>query len=588
MLKKLFLFALALFFSVQPVLAHAVDLGSAFDNLLGPGAAVGVNKPGRYQSGARNSFVAGGLEMRVPRGNSAPQLMSVTPPRIVAGCNGISAHFGGFSFISGAEFELMLKTIASGAALGFVSMMTLKILCPPCEAVVQFLKTAAQQAARLAKDACQWGRDMASKFAAGMSSDSNPESVCGTTIMAGAGSHDFLQATNDACNGLRSAIDSLLGENTDPNKPGSRDADKDQATKCEAGGAGNRTWARLRSFDVEGTVNSTTTVPDPTSEGYLRKIILMNLLGAEMYYAGTKSDPNATSTDVASSTVGCEVSSGPPTQLTENNPHAYCTPPIDSAGMVGLFLCGAPSDSGVLPGEPGDRVKEYCNTMIKTEGADKTLASQLYICDDKDLIQCSYLHLTSASNVFKGPGFLTTINKTLLAGVEAIRKNEAMPADVLRLMQVAPFPLYQAMNAAAVYPAAAIDLIDSMSILVAEQVTIAYLDDLLRMPGRQSSANKANCLTQAQAQQILTHVSSLRAANFSRKQQIAQNISVQEALSEQIRQINLAIQKQVMNQDMLSNARFGQQVNNYLSPNVAKPADSTGGTSTTPATPTTP
>lgn len=562
MSKKLITFTLAAVMTLQPFAANATDLNAAFGNLLSPGGTVSVNEPGRYQSGARNSFIAGGLEMRVPKSSNAGQMFSVTPPRITAGCNGISAHFGGFSFISGAEFEQMLKSIASGAALGFVSMMVMKTLCPPCEAVVQFLKTAAQQAARLSKDSCKWGQDMAAKWMAGESSQSNTMQVCGTSLASSGSGSDYLklmESIDGACNSMTKAVDALVGENpAAASNPASA-----AKLQCDIG-VGNVTWQRLRAFDVSGAGGAGGGTVAET--GYRRKLLLLNMLGTELNQGGSAGTATASS---------CEVDdAGTKLSPSEENKTVFCPPKLRPADVVGLFLCGNPDAAGAPTGSQSERVNEYCSTFytaastVAAGSFGRLTANKVYQCSD-DKALCNTLTLTDTSAIAQGEGFLVQINKTLLKGVELVRTNQEMTPDVLRLMQVAPYPLYQAINAAAVYPSAAADLIDAMSILVAEQTTVAFLDDALRLEGR-TTGGKATCLTQAQATTILDAVGSMRSANRARLQQIAQNISTQEMLSEQIRSVNLAIQRQVMSQDMLASGQFGQAVGKALSQNVSK------------------
>jgi hypothetical protein len=561
MKTKIFAYLMTFVMAFQPLLAQAADLGSAFDNLLSGGTAVSVNSPGRYQSGARNSFVAGGLDMRVPRGASAPQLFSVTPPRIAAGCNGISAHFGGFSFISGAEFEQLLKSIASGAALGFVSMMVLKNLCPQCEAVVQFLKTMAQQAARLAKDSCQIGQNLARAFLDGASTsgETGSREVCGATISGlTGGDGDYLSAMNNTCTSVTKAVDAMLSANPEAQGNTPEAKAKREELKCVLG-AGNVTWQRLRNFDFEGTTGG-------SEEGYKRKLLLMNMLGVELRPSGDEAKP-----------ASCPTGGGSENTVsgTEEDPKkvAFCPPKIQPADAVGMFMCGAPTATNVPPGDPSARVKEYCATFYagSAESAGGSYNSikgaKIYTCKEDDKVGCTQLDLSDASVLIGGVGFLTRINKLLLDGVDAVRKNEPMPTEVLMLMQVAPFPLYQAINAAAVYPSAAADLIDAMSILVAEQAAVAYLDESLRLSGRTGEA--VGCLTPEQGRQILEAVASMRAANRERLKLIAQNINVQQALSEQIRQVNLAIQRQVMSADMLATGTYAQALTRSLTPTNA-------------------
>lgn len=571
MFKKIMTFFMALLVVMQPMVATATDLDAAFGNLLGPGAVASVNKPGAYQSGARNSFVAGGMEMRVPRTSGMPQLFSVTPPRISAGCNGISATFGGFSFISGAEFEQSLKSIASGAALGFVSMMVMKTMCPPCEAVVQYLKSAAQMAARLSKDSCQWGQDMAQKFMEGNSTQTNTKEVCGATVSDNGTASDYLAATKDACNSVTSAVKAIL----DANPNAATNPDTKAALLC-AVGAGNNTWQRLAAFDSEGANSSATAT---SSDGYRRKLLLLNLLGAELGLA-----------EDGSKAAYCHTDDGQEEKPDEVTKTVWCKPRLNPQDAMGLFMCG---DRSTVAASANDsqRVADYCKSFYENATSSSTTGGSLsvikntkvYYCKD-GAATCNQMELTDAGVIVQGKGFLPHVNELLRLGVKAVRDDTPMPNDVIRLMQVAPYPLYQAINAAAVYPTAADDLVDSMSILVAEQVAVAYLDDVLRMSGRKTAKGKS-CVSPKQATQILDTVASIRAGNKARLMQLAQNISVQEALSEQIRQVNLAIQKQVMSQDMLATGGYAQAVTKALSPNVA--AGITG-TAPAPAAPTTP
>jgi len=554
---------MALLMAMQPLVASATDLNAAFGNLLGPGGAASVNKPGNYQSGARNSFVAGGLEMRIPRASSSAQLFSVTPPKVTAGCNGISATFGGFSFISGAEFEQSLKSIASGAALGFVSMMVMKTMCPPCEAVIQFLKTAAQQAARLSKDSCQWGQELAQKFLAGESSQGDPTAVCGTTISGSGMTKDFLEATDTACKTVKKAVDAIVAANPEA----ASNPDSKAALQCEIGvGSGNMTWKRLSAFDADGASASSV-----NSDGYRRKLLLLNLLGAELGQDG-EADNVYCMTESADSTKWIR-----PTGDESKSTAAYCPPRLNAQDAIGLFMCGDPTSANVPVGSSSGRVAEYCQSFYESSSSSAATggslshlkAKMVYQCMDSPAT-CQQLSLGKASDALMGgQGFLVSVNNLLREGVDAVRKNTKMPANVIALMQVAPYPLYQAINAAAVYPAAADDLVDSMSILVAEQAAVSLLDDTLRLHGRESMKDKG-CMTPQQATKVLEMVGAMRAASKARRQEIGQNIAIQEALTEQIRQINLTIQKQVMTQDMLATGTYAQGVNAALSPNVSK------------------
>ncbi len=560
--KKLACLFLALTTLLQPFAAQAVDLGSAFTNLVGPDAAYSMQKPGRFQSAARGGFSGGAFEMKVPRGSNVPQLFSVTPPNISVGCNGISAHFGGFSFISGKEFEALLKRIASGAALGFVTSLVMKTLCPPCEAVVQELKTAAQTAARLARDSCQWGREMGEKFLAGTGVSGGQSEMCSSTAASNNSDGDSLSAFSGLCSSLSSAAKALHEFNESAGDTEEQKAAKRTQADCTAT-SGNQTWRKLAAFDGSGTFES------GSDENYRRKLLLLNIMGAELQISGDD-DP-----------VSCETGNGEKWTATNNEPHKYCPPPMDNAKLVGHFMCGSPAvvQQAVADGKISGTVQKYCADYI---GTSEAASGKVWRCgtgaggvlSQAEKSSCNVLTLTTSDTLFTGEGFLISVSSLLREAVERVRTGnpnaftDETGRKIVRLVQVAPYPLYQAINAAAVYPSAASDLIDSISVLVAEQFAYAMFDELLRLDGRSSSSI---CLSRPQATELLKFLESFRASNYARKTQMSQNMAMQQALTEQIRQINVAIQRQVMSDDMLSNGRMGNALNNAVSGVVSKP-----------------
>lgn len=582
-MKLLLTFILALLMTFEPLSAYAVDLSAAFANLMPPGSAATVNQPGRYQSGARTSYFAGGLSVAAPSVSAPPNLFSVTPPSINAGCGGISATFGGFSYISGAEFQQMVKSIASGAALGFVSMIVMKGLCPPCEAVVQFLKTAAQQAARLSIDSCRLGQAEGAKFAGqlfGSGSGSSTENVCGAEMSTGTGAYsDFLGALQQGCNNMTSAVNSLMST-ADPNNPQAK-----QGIACQVG-AGNVTWGQLSAFDSSDTQDS-----------YDRKLLLMNLLGIQLQPLG--------STPVSCKQPGGQVLTVDPNDSTRG---VYCPPTVTVQDVVGYFMCGSQADnvsqttpgyapssaaSGAAPlGSAGDtNITRYCSSFYNSSSTGPNQGSYnglldkpIYTCDDSLGSQgCNKVDLENASVLLGGTGFVVQVHNVLMEGVNAVITNQPMPSDVIKLVQVAPFPLYQAINAAAVYPSAAGDIIDSMSVLVAEQIAVAFFNQMVHSPGRAGGVLPA-CITPAQGTQLLKAIGAMQGANYRRLTLLAQNFNIQQGLAEQIRQINLAIQQQVLSSDMLAQGKLTQAMNDVVFQNIGAPQGQNGGSPTTSST----
>lgn len=557
---------------MYPVTSGAVDLGNAFNTLLGPNASAVANGPGRYQSGARIGFTGGGLDIRVPRGGNVPALFSITPPNFEAGCNGISAHFGGFSFISGAEFEALLKQIASGAVTGFVTSLLFKTLCPICEAVIQELKTAAQVAARLARDSCAIGKELGNKFLAGMGVTPDSSSLCAVTASAKNGSPDALSAFSGLCDGLQSVHSTLKDFNEATASfagGGAGDAKaneiaKELSTSCGAS-TGNLTWNRLNALDAAGGITT-------DDDSYRRKLILMNIMGIEMVHGGEAGS--------------CELpGSSEPLKTTEKDARPpYCPPPLSAEQLVGVFMCGDLETVAALPATSS--VRKYCSDVYDYQaagvsgGASANANNRVWTCEgaDGDSLKratCLNVKLVPVKDVVKGTGILLQVNTLLRDAVARVRSNTPFHTNVngidgtriIQLLQAAPYPLYQAINAAAVYPAAAEELMDTMSVLVAEQFAYALFDETIRLSGR-SAPGGGYCITKNQADSMLEFIGKLRAFNHSRKVQIAQNFTVQEGLTEQIRQLNVAIQRQVISADMLHNGQAAQAFNKAVSASI--------------------
>jgi hypothetical protein len=181
-------------------------------------------------------------------------------------------------------------------------------------------------------------------------------------------------------------------------------------------------------------------------------------------------------------------------------------------------------------------------------------------------------------NLVRGPGFAYQVNRLLREGARRVRANDMALGEgddgkkLLGLIQAAPYPIYQAINAAAVYPAAADDLLDTMSILVAEMMAYEYFDEFLRLSGRSGNGTR---LVNKHLDRVYLAMGELRGQVSERRRLIGQNIALQEALNEQIRSINLAIQRQVLTTDMLNANRFAVSAGNPQAGGSSSPGPTT-------------
>jgi hypothetical protein len=563
MFQRLLLSCLLLFASFG---AYAADLGSAFDNLVSPGAAMTVNKPGRFQSAARNTFVAGGADLRFPR-RTSPSLVSVTPPSLSAGCGGISAHFGGFSFISGGEIEQMIRSIAQNSQ-GMVISMAIKTLCPMCESVIQAMSRMAQQASKMSMDSCAVATNLANtladSFGSGPGSTEVRRGVCAQATVAKGETPDWFKALDGACDTAMKAlktVESQLDElqNKAPKGPdGQSLASQEERLQKHMG---NLTWILLNSV-----------IKDKSEESTAQKLMLLNLLGTRI---------------VASDAYcGAPVPSGGAAASEQEGDGIACLPRLEAKEAVALFMCGLPEKGADGTGSfdnyaiaKSRALTEYCrswfapqtDTTGKVTGAGDwdrvSRAVQLWSCVGNDWDKCTRMELVPLTemNLVRGPGFAWQVNRLLREGARRVRANDMALNEgedgqqLLGLIQAAPYPIYQAINAAAVYPAAADDLLDTMSVLVAEAMAFHYFDDFLRIAGRADTGVR---VANTYLDKIHLAMGEMRGYVQERRRLIAQNIALQEGLNEQIRSINLAIQRQVLTTDMLNANRFAVSAGN--------------------------
>lgn len=561
MLKQLICVGLAVSLGASPLVVNAQNLDNTFSALLGGSGVATFNSPGGFSSQARSGFSAGGVEVRIPRvGATTPQLLSITPPRITAGCGGISAHFGGFSFISGAEFSALLKQIASGAALGFVTSLVMKTLCPPCEAIVQELKTTAAQAAKMMKDACQWGAEKGASFRQGLTGSANLDMNCAQIVANENKAADSLQGWTNSCNTIAKAgswlRSNLPAEDTTTAAGKAQAAANTAALACGAG-FGNQTWAILGAFDLAPS----SATAEQLEDSYKRKLLLLNILGAELGPTGGLQEASCSYADRETFDMRVYLATNPA------DASHYCAPPADSKLLTGIFLCGAPDTSGKVAAGTSERVKGYCAAYFAKAPAATLVSTSLWTCADNKT-DCNVLVASPARNVVTGEGFMVAVNRLLMEAVARVRNgtgfDDPTGRQIMQLIQVAPYPLYQAINASAVYPAAGADLMDSMSILVGEQFAYALLDESLRITNRQGTGT---CnLSRMQASKMLDFITQLRGEAQDRKEVIGANFTLQQGITRQIHEINLAIQQQTMSEDLLGAGRLTESINNAVTP----------------------
>ncbi|XCE77801.1 conjugal transfer pilus assembly protein TraH [Mangrovibacter phragmitis] len=125
------------------------DLNSYFGSL---GYSGNVSKAQAWQGQAAGYITGGSVYLRDPVKNV--QLISMQVPSLNAGCGGIDAYLGAFSFINGAELQRFVKQIMSNAA-GYAFDLALQTVTPELKQAKDFLQKLATDVNSTNMSSCQ-------------------------------------------------------------------------------------------------------------------------------------------------------------------------------------------------------------------------------------------------------------------------------------------------------------------------------------------------------------------------------------------------------------------------------------------------
>lgn len=113
---------------------------------------INVTPGGSYNTQRRGVISGGSLSMR----NKVvhPNLVSWVPPSAKGGCNGIDLFGGSFSFINGAQFTQLARSIAQ-AAVGYAFQLAIEGMCPTCAQVISKLQSEVEKMNSLMRNSCE-------------------------------------------------------------------------------------------------------------------------------------------------------------------------------------------------------------------------------------------------------------------------------------------------------------------------------------------------------------------------------------------------------------------------------------------------
>ncbi len=138
--------AAAVTFSSLPRESHA-GLKEAMNEMF---VSTSTN-PQMIETQRLRGFTGGSMTLKAP--GKGISIVQFAAPRMDAGCGGIDIFFGSFSFINGAQFEQLVRSIAANA-VGFAIKAAINGMCSPCGAIIEKLEEAIRELNAMAKNTC--------------------------------------------------------------------------------------------------------------------------------------------------------------------------------------------------------------------------------------------------------------------------------------------------------------------------------------------------------------------------------------------------------------------------------------------------
>jgi hypothetical protein len=525
----------------------ATDANTAFSNLL---ANTSTSGPGYYTSGARNVFVAGNLNVWVP--HDQVQLISITPPSFSAGCGGISAYFGGLSFISGASFQKLFQDIP--ALLGYAIELGVRTLCPMCADILAELQKLAQEAAKMSMDSCALAQSLVNTVADKVGVPTGASSCADISSSGGSGS-DYMDAMSTLCQGWNTAkswIDNQIASLTKSN-PSQGAALAAQTSNQN----GNVLWQQLTLAGYSNT--------------YVKEVIL-SIQGYTSVYT------DAGGTVHNETEPGWTASAGHSIGETLLDIILYGTDPATTAKTLATRAANQPT----IYTSVANRAKDIANNahyetlpFYVCTAADGTVAPAqtpatgsdgkhpyLRMCDTHDPSKDTVAAVgqSGAVPLLTPQGLIISVADTLKDAVNAISAGTKIPPQAIELMQITPLPVYQMVNIAAVFPDVASQLVDNYSEFIAYLIAQEVVSSWLRI-GQIPDGITTGISGDSQGAALKALGEMLKDIEVSTKgkmQDISSALTFQDALLASIRQVNDVIYQSVAGTGLQGNLLFVQ------------------------------
>lgn len=161
----------ACIFALTTINANADWIGD-FYNAAGAGS--NVTMPQAISSQSAVGFSGGGLTWRVPNKNFQP--VRITPPSLKAGCGGIDAYLGSYSFVNKDEFVQALRNFGQ-AAVGYFFELALRTMAPEIAVTLDVINDLATRMNQFSMNSCASAKAAVNTLAGPLLADRREEAA---------------------------------------------------------------------------------------------------------------------------------------------------------------------------------------------------------------------------------------------------------------------------------------------------------------------------------------------------------------------------------------------------------------------------
>jgi hypothetical protein len=442
------------------------------ENWLTENLSAVVSTGDKFRSESGTAVSGGGVRVRIRQERFQP--ISITPPSVTGGCNGIDVNFGGFSFVDGEEILTMLRTIAQGTtSQAFYIALTQG--CPICRTALDKISSMSNWANELGFDTCQVSTELAG-WAASSLTDAKT-GACSAKEKDSAGNTNFfssLTSNDGSCNSKEDAAEIIKGL-----KKNCNGLSGDALAECNSDNAGLMHLAGVSVFE------------------YLKAMGKINPQNAkDMIYL-----------DVYMSLAGTHVNG------------SLLQPTMSASDLVNWIMCGVEDSNGAWMPEDVLRTCEPWWDVISENGAGKIILTCVSGKDvhDEDSV-CAWVESKDLDeymedkSYFVGVGegltgvpisrygivqnLTTTVDKVRTkmksgeskyipvdpdTGLEAVDSDNQLTTEEMNVLSSAPFPLYRLLNLEPYYDGIVDKLIGNSLGWVSSQIAQEVAKDLVEL-----------------------------------------------------------------------------------------------------------